>query len=808
MTASTAATTPIETPRRGIRWRWIAGGLLLFVTLLAASVVFAPPSFFFTALLKKAVHDRTGRELTVATSRYHIREIVTVELTGVELGRPGAARGSAPFFARRITARVPLRSLLDGAPQILTVDLDAPVFNLVREASGASNWHAPPQAAAAPAADPAPAFVLPPTTLHNGTVIYRDEGDASELRLDAINATLATDEKYGGAAAKGSLTYNSEPLTFDLAVADAAAAAAGRMTAIALAIDSRILKARLAGEGALGETPMFAGELDMTSASAQDLAAWLGFGDIVPTTAGALTLKGRADTASSATASGTIVLREAPLSYDLALASLGDAIAGKPSALNGKLASRGLDADLDGTVQLHPEARYSGSLATRTPSIGAAAAQFGVNNPALQALGPGTLTATLEARQKGISLTDAAFDADGRTGTFTGDIALEGIRPRISGALEVSRLDLDALLGRATPSAALSPAADVPDDGFATTFDALAAELDAIETPPPPAALSVSPEPEGAAAAAAASWSTAPIDLTALRAVDLDLDLSLGALKFGQLPLGKARLKTKLDNGELTAAIEEIAIGAGSGTGQIALKARGTAHDAALGLKLLNVDAEPITAELSGKPLLKGSSNVEFATRASGRSLAELVSSLDGHTNIEMNKGRLRGWDIGAMVAELWNYKGWGYTPSRNTPVDRLTARYTIKAGTVLSSPDLTMKGPTAGLRSVGKVVVPRRLIDQNIDVQNLFFNIVIKGDWTKKLWIGPAFLAGLKTEPGAAPAAASPEAVAPELPSAIPADLEVRIERILADKSAAGRLSAAQKNFLNSLISKSGSGS
>nr|MCU0732853.1 AsmA family protein [Hyphomonas sp.] len=681
--------------------------------------------------------------------------------------------------------------------------------------SGAANWHATPAALAAPVPDPAPApaqaptLMLPPTTLHNGTIIYRDEGSTSELRLDAINATLAADDKYGGAAAKGSLTYNSEPLTFDLAIADAAAAAAGRMTALALAIDSRILKARLAGEGAIGETPMFAGELDMTSASAQDLAAWLGFSDVVPSTAGALTLKGRADTASSANASGTIVLREAPLSYDLALTSLSDAIAGRSSALNGKVASRGLDADLDGTVQFHPEARYRGALSTRTQSIGAAAVQFGVTSPAIQALGPGTLTATVDARQKGISLTDATFDADGRTGTFSGDIAFEGIRPRISGALEISRVDLDALLGRAPPSPALGAAADVADEGFATTFDALAAELDAIETPPrPAAALSASPEPEGAAAAAAASWSTAPIDLKALRAVDLDLDLSLGSLKFGQLPLGKARLKTKLDNGELAAAIEEIAIGAGSGTGQFALKARGTAHDAALGLKLVNVDAEPITAELSGKPLLKGTSKVEFATRASGRSLAELVSSLDGHTNIEMNKGRLRGWDIGAMVAELWNYKGWGYTPSRNTPVDRLTARYAIKAGTVLSSPDLTMKGPTAGLRSVGKVVVPRRLIDQNIDVQNLFFNIVIRGDWTKKLWIGPAFLDGLQAEPGAAPAADSQEAVSPELPTAIPADLAARIERILADKSAAGRLSAAQKNFLNSLISKDGSGS
>jgi hypothetical protein len=41
-----------------------------------------------------------------------------------------------------------------------------------------------------------------------------------------------------------------------------------------------------------------------------------------------------------------------------------------------------------------------------------------------------------------------------------------------------------------------------------------------------------------------------------------------------------------------------------------------------------------------------------------------------------------------------------------------------------------------------------------------------------------------------------------------VPAELAARIERILADKSAAGRLSASQKNFLNALISKGGSGS
>ena len=800
-----AAAPSNETPRRGIRWGWIAGGFAFLLALIALSLLFAPPAFFFTSILQKKVFDQTGRELTVASSRYVLRETVTVELSGVELGRPGSAPGTSPLSARKITAQVPLRSLLSGTPQILSLDLDAPVLNLVREPSGAGNWQAAPTAAAPSGGTPEAAqiaFPIPPAIIRNGTLIYKDEGSATELRLDAIDATLAADPKYGGAAAKGRLAYNNEPLTFDLTVADAAAAAAGKMTALTLAIDSRVLTARLAGEAALGESPMLAGEIDATSPSARELAVWLGVGDSIPPTLGALTLRSTTTPGTSATrATGSLVLRDAPITYDLTLASLREAIAGQPSAVKGALAGQGLAADLDGTIHLATENRYQGALSAKTDSIGALATRLGVTNAAIKALGPGTLKSTVDARPSTVTLTGAEFDADGRTGSYTGTIALNGSRPRVSGDLTLSRLDLDALLGRtpAPPSAALESAP--ADDGFETTYDVLSAELDAIENPPPPAATLE-------AAPAVTGWSTSPIDLKGLRSVDLDLALALGSVKFGQLPLGKTRLKTKLDNGDLATTIDDIVIGQGTGSGQIALKARGTAHDAAIGLKLLNVDAEPITTELSGKPLLKGASTVDIATRATGRSMAELVSTLDGTARIDMKSGKLRGWDLGAMVAELWNYKGWGYTPSRNTPVDRLTANYTIKAGTVRSTPDLTMKGPTAGLRSTGNVIVPRRLIDQTVDVESLFFNIVIKGDWTKKLWIGPAFLAGLQQAPGAALEAAAASPPPGQLPRALPADLAARIERILADKTAAARLTPAQKAFLEQLKSGSGSGS
>lgn len=801
--ADTTTIIASDASRRGVRWGWIAIGLAAVVAFFVASLMFFPPAFFFTSLLKKAVYDHTGRELTVASSRYVLRETVTVELAGVALGRPGGAPGTFPLSARKIIARIPLRSLIEGKPNVLSLELDAPVLNLVREANGSGNWQLVPTAPSATPGKSTAALALPPTVIRNGTLLFVDEGQATQLRFDSIDASIAADPRYGGAAAKGSLAYNNEALSFDLAVSDAAAAAAGRATPLVLSIDSRILKARLSGEGAIGETPMLAGEIDVTSPSASALAAWLGFPGSVPSTAGALSFTGKTDPLTSAArATGSIVLRDAPITYDLTLASLRNAVSGKPAPLKGAIAGRGLAAEIDGTVSLGLEKNYTGKVTAKTDAIGAVAGRLGVTNSAIRALGPGSLTGTMDARAAKVSFSETAFDADGRTGAFTGEIALDGPRPRIKGNLQVSHIDLDALLGR-TPAAPQSLTAEnlIADDGFETTFDVLSAELEAIENPPPAAV--PPPAPSLEAAPSAGSWSSAPIDLKALRAVDLDLALSIPAVKFGQLPLSNARLQTKLDNGELAATIDSITIGSGSGSGAVSLKARGTSHEAALALKLINVDAEPITTELSGRPLLKGASTVDIATRASGRSPAELVTTLDGSARIAMEKGQLRGWDLGEMVAQLWNYKGWGYTPSRNTPVDRLTATYAIKAGTLTSAPDLTMKGPTAGLRSVGNVVIPRRLIDQNVDVQNLFFNIVIKGDWTKKLWIGPAFLAGLQPAPSAAAPETSTDVIPPasELPKALPSDLTQRIERVLADPAAAARLNAAQRTFLNTLV-------
>lgn len=791
----TMAPGPSAPQRNGLRWGWILGGFIALLILVALSLFFAPPSTFFTSLVKRAVFDATGRELKVESSSYVIRETVTVELKGVALSGPPGHSSDTLLTARTVRATMPLRSVLDRKLDLTTLDLDAPVVNLIRKPNGATNWTSGQEAedgTTLPGDLPA-ILALPPTAISNGTLLYSDEGEGTSLRLDTIDAKLAVDRKYGGAAAQGSLRYNNEPLTFDLTLADAMAAFGGKATTIGLAIDSRILKAKLSGDAAIGELPMLVGEIEATTPSARELAEWLGFDDNLPAGLGSLSFKGGTDATSGQTrGAGVAVLRDEPITFDLTVKDLRSALNGEPSGFSGDFSADNLQAAIDGTIALGDIPKFEGAFEAETPSIGKLAQRLGVANAAVTALGPGTAKGKAKiATGEDLALQATEFDADGRAGTFSGTLALSGARPRIAGALDISQIDVDALTGRVPqPPMSLTPEEQPADEGFETTWDVLAAELDEIENPPPPAF--------GIAAAPAPAWSTTPIDLSGLRSVDLDLDLTSRKVKFGTLDLKDARIRTLLDNGELTAKIESISVGAGKGTGVIDLKARGAEHATAITLNLTGVEAEPITYELSGKALLKGTSDVRINTTAAGKSLDQLVSSLAGNARFDMNKGRLRGWDIGRMVEELWNYKGWGYNPQRNTPVDKLTANYTIKAGTVRSAPDLTLSGPNAGLRSTGDVVMPRRLIDQTVKVQNLFFNIVVKGDWTKKLWIGPAFLAGLKQDPmGAAPVAPP----ATQLPRAIPADVMARIERILDTPETAQRLTPSAKTFLQSLL-------
>lgn len=813
--ASESVERKAEAPRMRIRWLRFFAGLLVFLAAIAAVLFFAPPAPLFTYMLQQAVREVTGRELRVGSANYVLGRTITIELNDVTLTAPAGSTEPDLLKAASIRTAIPFDAVRKRRLELSSLALEAPVLNLARNAQGVGNWtlnksaaSSNPTGTTAPGlapetsgptahpADPSTAAVLalPVTSIRNGTILYSDSNSGDSLRLDTIDANLVVDKEFGGAAAKGSARYSGEKFDFDLVVADVAAAVAGRSTNLTLALDSRHLTARVAGDGAIGDVPMLAGEIDARTPSARDLAGWLGFADSVPPTLGAVTFKGRSDAESGrTTGTGAIELQGDPISYDLILDDIRQAIQGRATAISGKLSARDLKADIDGQIQLGDKPAYEGKLDAATPAIGKLAARLGAATGTLKGWGAGSVRGRSRIEADKLTFDQAEFEADGKTGTFTGTLATAGVRPAISGALSVSLIDIDALAGRAPATGGAMSLEAMPaeqaDEGFETTWDALLAELDELQNPPPPPGLQLEAAPKSS------YWSDAPIDLKALRNVDLDLDLTADRVKYGSIDVREARVKTKLDNGDLSAQIQSVRIGQGQATGAIDLKARGSQHVAAVEMKLKGVEAEPITYELAGKRLLTGPADVDIRTTATGRSMRQIVSTLDGGARFDMKKGKLRGWDIGQMVEQLWNYKGWGFNPQRSTAFDTLKANYNITAGTMQSAPDLTMRGPTAGLRSQGKVDVPQHIIDQEVKIENLLFNVVVKGDWTKKLWIGPKIFGSVPKWFGA-----SLEAAPPPIPTP-PAHVVAKIREVLASPQIMGRMQPAQRAFLQSLL-------
>jgi uncharacterized protein involved in outer membrane biogenesis len=795
--ASPEALAADSRPRFRIRWGLIALGLVLLFVAMIALLAVAPPSGLITGQVQKKFRDATGRDLTVGSSSYTIRKLVSIELNDVAIANPEGFSGAGVFKAKAIRTSIPLRSVWDGKFDIKDLELDTPEFNLIRDAKGFNNW-----SMSGPAGSSTQPLALPVTKINNGAVTYTDAATANSIRLDYINAGVATDTKWGGTAAKGTARYKNEPLGFDLNVADTTAALDGRSSVIGLTIDSRHLNAKLNGEGAIGELPMLAGEIEATSPSAQDLAAWLGFDGFIPPELGKITIKSKTDPKTGrATGIGEAVIKGETIAYDLAVADLKGTLGGKPAAIEGRIASKSLTAKVAGVANLGTAKSFDGDIDAKSTSIGSVAKWFGVAHDAVTTLGPGTLKGRAAINGNIVDLTNANFDVDGRKGNFTGRIDATNPRPRVTGTLDTQRIDLAALTGAGStppqPTLEASPAEE-SDPGFESAWDALRAELAEVESGKP-ATL------EAAPAAAKPVWNNDPINLNVLKTVDLDLVVNAAELAFGQLDLKKGRIKTALNNGTLNAKIEELGVSGGKAIGAIDVDGQARPPKAKVALRLTDVPAEPVIKELTGKPLLSGRSNVDITTAATGQTLNQIVSTLEGNARFSMGKGSLRGWDIGRMVSELWNYKGWGFNAQRKTNFDKLLANYNIKQGIVRSAPDLAMTGPEANLNSRGDVIVPTKQIKQEVRVTQLPIPILIKGDWTKKLWIGPTFLAGSSVPSagaqGAAPGSISETLASLPLPEAVPPDIESAITRLLGKNLNSKILPDAAKARLRKLI-------
>lgn len=202
--------------------------------------------------------------------------------------------------------------------------------------------------------------------------------------------------------------------------------------------------------------------------------------------------------------------------------------------------------------------------------------------------------------------TELLFDDITGTGNIT--IELSGPRPKISGAFSSPKLDLTPYLPEPT-QAKPSPGAGFP------------------------------------------AWSDDPMDFSALRTADFDLKLTADAIKLPTLDVGRSVVDVTGSAGRVVATLKESALYGGTGSGTVTLDARaGRAVRIVPDVTLTGINVGDFADAFAGVDRLVGKGDLRIDLATSGRSQAEWVNNLDGDVTLAVDKGALKGINLGKIA--------------------------------------------------------------------------------------------------------------------------------------------------------------
>jgi AsmA protein len=636
--------------------RFVAFGLLNLVVLIVVVALVAPLFFDpndYKDEIAEQVKARTGRDLSiVGDMSFSVLPWLGVSTGEIRLGNaPGF--GDAPFATfDSADVRVKLMPLFSRDVQMDTIHVRGLELNLMRDASGNSNWDdlaaagqpapdaatgAAPGAApdAAPAADGGPArgalaaFALGGVNIEDAQISYTDAVTGERISLTQVD--LRTGEVALG-----------EPVNASVSLRFAHPQGSGKASASAR-LNYDLANKRYGAQGLEFEGEMDAAALGTGTASAR-LRGDLIYDDAARVLSGRkLTMELNAPPLPGSGIASALAL-EADGDVDLRLAE--NAITSP--ALRVRVAGMAI-ADMQISAQL--ASAVAGTLDTMRFALEGMRAEAQVSGgrfgaTALPLFVGGDVRLDLPAQSVQIDALQLEV-ADMKAG---GELQLAGFSgtPAISGKLAAPAFALDALLARlgvappdtrdpkALASAAFS--AGFASDGKQLSLKPLKLELDGatldgsaraassgalafdlavdrldVDRYLPPAAKAAPPSAAGA------------IPVETIRGLDIDGRLRVGALRYAGLDLSKVTLGIKAKDSQLRLAPLQAELYGGRYDGDIRIDARGELPVMQLDEKLAKVDAAALLKALGV--------NTGVLDLAGGRSDLALKATVTGNAN-------------------------------------------------------------------------------------------------------------------------------------------------------------------------------
>jgi len=311
--------------------------------------------------------------------------------------------------------------------------------------------------------------------------------------------------------------------------------------------------------------------------------------------------------------------------------------------------------------------------------------------------------------------------------TATGDIGadLAGERPRITANLVTTTLDLTPFLGSGQQASNTEP------------------DLNA-------------------------DWDDTPLDLASLKAVDATLTVAAQKIVLNQITLSDALLKTRLDNGRLSAIFRQdedkpgFKAFNGDWSGDLVLDASRSTPTLQIEALADSIAAQEMLGSLTGFKSLSGLGDVHLDLTSEGQSLKALISGLDGKFESDLNEGALQGINLAKLVRDGSNLKDLiasgdlsitsfreAFSPEAETDFSNFIGNLSFTNG-VANITDLKFDNPVVGVTGSGQIDLANRTIDirlvprldtsaqgggSTIGLANIPIPVRISGSW-----VAPSF--------------------------------------------------------------------
>ena len=408
-----------------------------------------------------------------------------------------------------------------------------------------------------------------------------------------------------------------------------------------------------------------------------------------------LSLTARAKPGLRTEIAAELVYGDAPAKVAVTLDPLLALAEGDGSDIVATVDTDALGARWDGAALWRPVPEFDGALKANAASVAALAARLGrplpEDKPDPGALGLDGALGVVDSR---IALTGATLRADAFTATGDANVDVSSGTPRVTAALKVDGLDIEALAAALASRPARPVAATAPAD----------------ESTAPP-----SPQ-----RAAQAAWSDEPLALDGLRAVDADVRIRLSDARYRGLVLDRGDLSLRLDGGVARVEAADGALAGGTVAATATVDGSGETLGIDYALNAAGVAVRPLLAAFAGTEELSGRLDFSMRGASAGASPNALVSGLNGGGALTLADGalagiELKGVDIAGLlhgaVASIIDEPGDG--PPR-TVFDSLHGTFSVANGEVVNE-DMVARAPLFGLSGSGRASLPRRTVDYRV---------------------------------------------------------------------------------------------